>query len=147
VVKGRAAAAFLLAFGATGCIPGTGSAGSSLPAGKYNCYLVPSYRYNGWVQVDAGNKYQAGVASGNPQTSGSYEFTPADSKVKWKGGSYQDQWPVAYYVAPNKYPDGKERTGTGHDRETIALKVDQGNPLLPGQETASNPIYTYCYLE
>jgi hypothetical protein len=54
---------------------------------------------------------------------------------------------VAYYVEPGSYPDGSARTGTGSDRHTIALKIDQTSALLPGQEVGSNPVYSYCYLE
>jgi hypothetical protein len=54
---------------------------------------------------------------------------------------------MAYYVEPHIYPDCSSREGTGSDRPTIALKVDQSSPLLPGQEVGGNPVYVYCYLE
>jgi len=120
---------------------------ASLPVGRYLCYLVPSYTYSGYVDLEPGGTYQAGYSRGEPTTSGSYYFDPGSGVVAWIGGSYQENWPVAYYVEPNRYPDGSPRTGTGADRHAVALKVDQSSPLLPGQEVGSNPIYVYCYLE
>lgn len=81
------------------------------------------------------------------QTQGGYAFDAASGQVLWDGGGYQGTWPVAYYVEAGRYPDGSPRTGTGSDRHTIALKIDQSSDLLPGQETGSNAVYSYCYLE
>jgi hypothetical protein len=124
-----------------------GIAGGGPPAGRYLCYLVPAYQYNGYVELLDGGGYEAGYTRGEPQTEGRYSYDAATQQVSWSGGTYAEDWPVAYYVAPGRYPDGSPRVGTGSDRETIALKVDQSSGLLPGQETGSNPIYSYCYLE
>lgn len=117
------------------------------PAGRYLCYLVPAYIYSGWVELRPDGSYLAGYSQGEPTTEGRHTFDALEGLVRWEGGSYEQTWPIAYHVAPGRYPDGSERTGTGADRHTIALKVDQSNPRLPGQETAGNPIYVYCYLE
>lgn len=116
------------------------------PLGRYLCYNVPNYNYAGWVELKSGGTYEQGVAQERTQSSGKYGFNSSEGTVTWKGGSYEKNWPVTYYVKPGVYPDGSARTGTGSDRETLALKVDTSNPALPGQESFANPIYVYCYL-
>ena len=122
-------------------------AAGSPPSGQYRCYLVPNYIYNGYVDLGPAGTYQAGFTLGVPTTSGSYVFDSPTRLIRWNGGSYAENWPMAYYVEPHIYPDGSSREGTGSDRPTIALKVDQSSPLLPGQEVGGNPVYVYCYLE
>jgi hypothetical protein len=128
-------------------VPTAAVAAGGPPMGRYLCYLVPNYVYNGYVELQEGGTYAAGYTRGEPQTQGSYSFDVGSRQVLWNGGTYAEDWPVAYYVEPGRYPDGSERTGTGSDRDTIALKVDQSSDLLPGQETGTNAVYSYCYLE
>ena len=117
------------------------------PTGRYLCYLVPSYTYAGWVELQEGGSYQAGFSQDEPTTEGGYAFDAIEGLVRWEGGSYAETWPVTYHVEPGRYPDGSERTGTGSDRHTLALKIDPADPRLPGQEVAADPIFVYCYLQ
>ena len=119
----------------------------SPPTGRYLCYLVPSYTYSGWVELQEGGSYQAGYSQEQPTTDGAYAYDATEGLVRWEGGSYAETWPITYYVEPGRYPDGSERTGTGSDRHTMALKIDPADPRLPGQEVAANPIFVYCYLQ
>jgi hypothetical protein len=128
-------------------VPDQSLVAGSPPTGRYLCYLVPSYTYSGWVELQEGGSYQAGYSQDQPTTDGAYAYDATEGLVRWEGGSYAETWPITHYVEPGRYPDGSERTGTGSDRHTLALKIAPTDPRLPGQEAAADPIFVYCYLQ
>jgi hypothetical protein len=138
--------AFALTRGGPGPGPGPGGTGP-VPAGLYRCWIVPQYTYNGFVTLHEDGTYEAGRSEeAGPETSGGWSYVDGEGRVEWRGGSFEDSWPTTYFVEPGVYPDGSVREGTGSQQPTLALKVDESSPLLPGQETGGNPVYQYCYL-